>query len=433
MNRRERAEPAWRGISGLLVLILVLAACTSNEAVSRQTAATSTPTIAESESPQGTTEMAPSERPFRPGRLVILDEADEVVVVDPDGTNAGVLGPDREGRAFFQPIWSPDGRRVAAGYADSDGAGLAVLDATGGDMDLVQSASMPFYIYWSPDGRRVGFLNNGPEAGLDMTVLDTTTGEATVFGRGAPFYFSWAPDGRSIATHVDGETMEIRSLDNSVRSLDSPGFFQAPQWTQSGLFHLGVPAGGEQQLLLTGDETRGVGVVPGRVFFTANQDGTRIALASISELQGVTAALQTVPRLPVNRLLVIDVSSGTWDIVSDESFGAFFWSPDGERLLLIGSGDTAGSLRWSVWDGSLTAFESFLPSPGFVLEFLPFFDQYAQSMTLWSPDGEAFAYPAMTGGIPGIWIQDIDGTDPIRLTDGSWVSWSTQDPPLPSG
>jgi Tol biopolymer transport system component len=64
---------------------------------------------------------------------------------------------------------------------------------------------------------------------------------------------------------------------------------------------------------------------------------------------------------------------------------------------------------------------------------LPFFDQYAQSMTLWSPDGEAFAYPAMTGGIPGIWIQDIDGTDPIRLTDGSWVSWSTQDPPLPSG
>jgi TolB protein len=415
MNRRERAEPAWRGISGLLVLILVLAACTSNEAVSRQTAATSTPTIAESESPQGTTEMAPSERPFRPGRLVILDEADEVVVVDPDGTNAGVLGPDREGRAFFQPIWSPDGRRVAAGYADSDGAGLAVLDATGGDMDLVQSASMPFYIYWSPDGRRVGFLNNGPEAGLDMTVLDTTTGEATVFGRGAPFYFSWAPDGRSIATHVDGETMEIRSLDNSVRSLDSPGFFQAPQWTQSGLFHLGVPAGGEQQLLLTGDETRGVG------------------LASISELQGVTAALQTVPRLPVNRLLVIDVSSGTWDIVSDESFGAFFWSPDGERLLLIGSGDTAGSLRWSVWDGSLTAFESFLPSPGFVLEFLPFFDQYAQSMTLWSPDGEAFAYPAMTGGIPGIWIQDIDGTDPIRLTDGSWVSWSTQDPPLPSG
>ena len=223
MNLRAEAEPDWRRVSGLLVLILALTACTSNDAVSRQTAATATSMIAESESAVGTTSTAPTERPIRPGRLVILDGTGEVVVVDPDGTNAHVLGSDREGRVFFQPVWSPGGRRVAAGYADSDGAGLALLDATDGDMEVVQSVSMPFYIYWSPDGRRVGFLNNGPEADLDMTVHDTTTGEATVFGRGAPFYFSWAPDGRSIATHVDGETMEIRSLDNSVRSLDRRG------------------------------------------------------------------------------------------------------------------------------------------------------------------------------------------------------------------
>jgi Tol biopolymer transport system component len=57
-------------------------------------------------------------------------------------------------------------------------------------------------------------------------------------------------------------------------------------------------------------------------------------------------------------------------------------------------------------------------------DLVPFFDQYAQSMTLWSPDGTAFAFPAAVNGEAGIWRQDLSGGDPIRVAGGSWVAWS---------
>jgi len=165
--------------------------------------------------------------------------------------------------------------------------------------------------------------------------------------------------------------------------------------------------------------------VSGRVFFTANRRGTRIALATISEQDGVAVLAQPAPLLPANRLLVLDVVTGEWDIVSSDPLGAFFWSPAGDRLLVIGAGETEGTLLWSVWDDELISFEPFEPWPGFVFEFLPFFDQYAQSMTLWAPDGSAFAYPAVVNGQPGIWTQDVAGGPSVRIADGTWVSWSS--------
>ena len=413
---------SWSLVGGFLILIVVLSACTSGDGTPIPT---SIPTA---------TDVVPDAtgRSSVGGRLAILDELGRVVVVNPDGNEPRVLASPDEGEVYFQPTWSPEGSRIAAGYANSGSAGLALIDASTGDVEVVNSEAMPFFSYWSPTGEDIGFLNNGPEAGLDMTVHNTTTGETMVLGRGAPFYFSWAPDGESVATHVGGESMEIRSLDGAIRTLDPPGAFQAPQWTESGLFHLGVAPRG-QQLLLTKGETRGLGLISGQVLFTSNKDGSLIAVFSNSDQDGISAVSQTVPLLPGNRLLVLEVASGKWEIVSADPVGGFFWSPAGDHLLLIGRGETAGSLRWSVWDGELTRFESFQPSPGFVLEFLPFFDQYAQSMTLWSPDGGAFAYPAMANGRSGIWIQDVGGGDPVWISDGTWVSWSAQNTPDPAG
>jgi hypothetical protein len=90
----------------------------------------------------------------------------------------------------------------------------------------------------------------------------------------------------------------------------------------------------------------------------------------------------------------------------------------------MGTGERDLSIEWSVWEENLTGYGSFVPSPSFIQNLVPFFDQYAQSWTPWSPDGAAFAYPAAVGGTPGIWVQDIAGGNPTRIADGSWVSWS---------
>jgi TolB protein len=360
---------------------------------------------------------------------VITDDRGRVVVMDPDGSNADVL-TEADGLSYFQPTWSPDGDLIAAGHGGGSENGLVVIDTTNGGFDVAPSVGVPFYFFWSPDSAKLAFLNNGSDGRLELNLRDVAGATTDRFGTGAPFYFSWSPDGESIATHIGTDIMDIRSLGGDTESLAAPGVFQAPQWTDRGLFHIGL-TGDTQRLLLTAGETGSLGEVRGRTIFSATRDGSRIAVSSFSDQDGVSIAArpgrltQTEQVLPANRLIVLDVESGEWKTVTTEPVAAFFWSPNGSRLLVLGRGDLELSVEWSVWDGQLTGYGSFVPSPSFIQNLVPFFDQYAQSFTLWSPDGGSFAYPAATDGDPGIWIQKVEGGDPTRVGNGSWVSWSS--------
>jgi Tol biopolymer transport system component len=131
---------------------------------------------------------------------------------------------------------------------------------------------------------------------------------------------------------------------------------------------------------------------------------------------------QPTPALPSNQLVVAE-SDGTITVVSDSPALAFFWSPTGERLLVLDLVDS-GEARWQVWsDGELEEVVRFELEPSFARDLLPFFDQYAQSMSLWSPDGSAFAFPGSIDGEAGIWVQKL-GEEPTRVSAGTWVAWS---------
>ena len=92
---------------------------------------------------------------------------------------------------------------------------------------------------------------------------------------------------------------------------------------------------------------------------------------------------------------MIDRKTGTTDRVANEYSPAFFWSPDGTKLLSLLPEVAAGRVwfRWGVWEGG-SSFTTgrFVPSLVFSRDYLQFFEQYAQSMRLWSPDGSAFVY-----------------------------------------
>ncbi|NNC39629.1 MAG: hypothetical protein HKN95_02965 [Acidimicrobiia bacterium] len=401
---------------------LICAALVALSACSSGGNSTTSSAAPEATAPPSSTTTAADPLPIdAPGSLAILDNAGRVVVMNPNGSGARVVASPET--AYFQPIWSPDGSIIAAGVGEVDTPGLALIDASRGTVEVVATDQPVFFAHWSSDASRVAFLSNGVGGLLDMTVYDLDTSETALFGQGSPFYFSWSPDGDGLVSHVGVDVLDVTSQDGFVESLAAPGLFQAPQWTEAGIFHLGVE-GGSQQLLLTDGDSIPLGIVSGRAMFTATADGSRIALASLSEQDGVSARLQSIPILPANRLIVLDVATGDWEIVSRNPRGAFFWSPGGEHLLIIERGEVAGTLEWSVWDGTITSYGSFQPPAEFVGAFLPFFDQYAQSMTLWAPDGSAFAYPAVTDGVAGIWVQGVEAGAPVRVADGSWVSWS---------
>ena len=86
----------------------------------------------------------------------------------------------------------------------------------------------------------------------------------------------------------------------------------------------------------------------------------------------------------------------------------------------------AAELATIVWQaGSTTELSTMSPDPAFVADVLRFFDQYGQSLQLWSPDSAAFALPGAIDDDRGIWVHLVAGGDPVNVHDGSWVSWSS--------
>ena len=398
----------------LTSLVLLAAACTSDNGIAEPT------TTASAES---TTTTAPP--PPDVDRLVIIDAQGRVVAMDRDGASPVVLSEMDD--VPFQPAWSFDGSSIA--YADRNPpSAFVVADAEGGSAaQRVDTMTPPFYFLWSPSGDEIGSLRNG-STGIIFEITTIGDGIAmTERDRGQPFYYSWSPDGDRLVAHVGVDRLEVLELEGIDDPLiDDPGAFRAPQWSASGVFAARSTPSGQQLLRIAEDgESEVLADLLGAVVFTASPDGQRVAVQSFVEGEGSVSAALPQLSLPPNRLHVIDLETGEAEALTTEPALAFFWSPDGSQLLLLGPGGSAGETRWSVWDGeTITAGPAFRPGASWVAEFLPFFDQYAQGVSLWAPDSTAYAFPGAIGGVSGIWVAEPGGEDATKVADGTWVAWS---------
>ena len=84
-------------------------------------------------------------------------------------------------------------------------------------------------------------------------------------------------------------------------------------------------------------------------------------------------------------------------------------------------------LRLQVWDGkAVRQLNRFIPTPTFARQYLPFADQYAQSMQVWSPDSSSIVFAGLgEDGTAGVWVEAIDGKGlPQHVADGVFATWS---------
>ncbi len=411
-------------------MALIVAACSTgsgDEPVSESDEPTSSTTTVADTTADGPTPALPEV-----GRLVVLDDDRQVVAMDPDGADAVVLSEAYE--VPFQPIWSPDASRVT--YATrSAGPELVVTDADGQNVQRAALENPAFYLSWSPDGDRIGALRNGSDAvALDMIDLDGTDPEAVEIDQGAPYWLSWDPGGDRLAAHVGTDRLDVVGADGDISPLGvGPGAFRVPDWTDAGLVAVGAESG--QQALIRiapGGTVEVLAAVEGSVGFSVSPDGTRVAVQAFQpddEEAGevIQATLPTQEPLPTNSLVVLDLETGEVTIASLENVLAFFWSPVGDRLLLLTDGGGDGAVRWQVWDGeNLSDGPTFQLGESFARDFLAFFDQYQRSMSLWAPDGSGYAFPGRIDGEDGIWVADPTSDRATRVAGGSWVAWSSR-------
>jgi TolB protein len=405
------------GRYGILALVfsVVLVSCVGGDGGGSDPATATTTTT----TPTATTTNAPLD----PGRLVILDETGNIVVLDPDGTNEDVITEDAgASAAYAQPLWSPDGRALAWGEVRDSGFAVGIHTFDSDELVSVPTTNLPFYLSWSPGGEQIGVLHNGP-AGIDFNLVDVARSRISRVGTGAPYYFSWSPAGDILVTHVGADRVETIDSAGESTALEPTGpFYLAPQWTDAGVFHVA-----DDELVVESDNgTRAeVANVSGLTMFVSNPQGTRVALQATGDGDALEVALTETPTVPSGTVSVIDVEAGTVDSVADDLAVGFFWSTTGESLLALVPDETGNVVPkvWTTGDG-VEDYPSYRPSAAMLRDTFPFFPQYAQSVNFWAPDGSAFAYAGVVDGDEGIWVQPLTGAPRVRVSAGRWVAWS---------
>ncbi|MGH7820935.1 MAG: TolB family protein, partial [Candidatus Binatia bacterium] len=226
------------------------------------------------------------------------------------------------------------------------------------------------------------------------------------------------------------ELGETSAAEPKVEKLtDQPAAFRAPAWSPDGrrFAYAGFSDGRASSLFVR--ERRGstldLGLVSSRLVFSWTPDGASITVAEAAVPGGTLLA-------GVNLVRIEDARR---EPLYAGPLGAFFWSPDGSRLLVAAPDFDTGEWRWLVVDRARRQARElvrFLPNPEFQMLLLHF-DQYALSHRVWAPDSRHFvfaAYPSGGDGSPGpaistVWVVDTTDASAKRVGDGRVAFWSS--------
>lgn len=410
-------------LASISLLAAILTACTTTGDSDRDTLPDAR-TIA--------TEVSVVEDAF-PGRLLVLGTEGEIITMRPDGSDPVTLAAPDPDIERTQPTWSPDGSRVAWTERRADQETyLLVADSAGGDVIEWPSPLLAVYIAWGPDGEHLALTGSQGDGDLLLAIAGPA-GDIEVIDQGAPVYFDWAPDGTEVLARVSGR-FEYLAIDGSGReTIPVTGEFRLGAHVAESLL-LGTGRDVGEALALAnrhGEIERELVRYAVPMAFVADETGSRVAVMSRGspESQALSRLEDTdLPIIDAERLVVVATSNGDLEEVSQARNIAWFWSPDGRELLYstVEAVDGIERLQWHTWDGQeTTSYRPFSPTGLFGRDYLAYFDQFALSISLWAPDGSAFAY---AGGESledaGIWVQKVDGGDPVRVSPGEVALWS---------
>jgi TolB protein len=376
-----------------------------------------------------------------PGNRLLVQGLDgNIYTMRPDGSQVIALTREASAtRQFMQPTWSPMGDEIV--YTDilvQEGAlenSVVIAMHDGSERTEYAAPYAPFYYSWSPDGQRLAYLSNWMtlnEPSIALRLLDRASDapeEIRTLAEGQPLYFSWSPDGLEMITHIDGERIEVQHVDGNRRAVLSPDVipspaFPAPQWSDDGsrlLYAITSPTGHQLVAANAGGEiVQEITDFEEQISFGLSPDGERVAYVLTPN---------DVAFAGFGPLYVTELETNRTRELSAAPVMAFFWSPDGQKLAYLAveqRGETI-RLRWLVWDGSRsTPYAWVLPTRIFLERYLTFFDQYARSMSIWSPDSSAFVYAATDeANRTGIWVQRLEeGAEAHYVARGVFASWS---------
>jgi hypothetical protein len=346
------------------------------------------------------------------------DDGGGVYVFDGRGGGARTIVYESADRLPFYLYWSPDGRHVSFLTSEPDGIALRLAPADGSAPATTVREGAPMYWDWIGSDRLLVHSGGvGPDAFVGEVGLDGGSLEQRTI---APGYFR-APDvsrdGRYRSYVVGGDgpvgVLVVESRDGTERH----------ETTVFGIAAIGFDPTGEMLAFIASDQRRqrqstvpvgplrlvdsGSGAVrtilDGAVFaFFWAPDGRTIAALRFPAADGGGVASTGVGRAAVG-----SAGLGTGadvDLAAGVGLGAGSGVGSGAGVGLgagVGVGRTVQStsgitLALAIIDaptGTIRSEQSVRLGDLFVDQLMPFFDQYALSHRLWSPDGSSVLLP----------------------------------------
>ena len=399
------------------------------------------------------------------GLIAYIGADGNIYVSDQAGGNLtqlteDALIPESQGqplRYYQSPTWSRDGNRVAFVRLSSDGeqakSDVVVADVNDSSLSEIYTSESehPIYLNWSPGDENITFISTSVSGeNILLQSVPAEGGDRTIIDAGSPYYWSWAPDGNTMVIHAGGaaastpEHLAFLMTDSDTvmeYPVDTtPGAFQAPAWSPDGSrIALARAEDGKNEIVITdaaGENPSAVGTFTETTAFAWSPDSS--SLAYIDGRQALDAGT-------VGSLHVVDMETSR-EIVEEGNIISFFWSPSGEELAYFvllqvqaeaSSSDQSGepaqtgpqfALELNVLDvtnGESRELFAYRPTQQF-LNLLLYFDQYHQSVTIWSPDNNNLVLSFLNNaGTPGLAIVAASGNlEPRFLTEGYLAFWS---------
>lgn len=388
--------------------------------------------------------------PKLPGRIAYIGADRNVFVLDLQNSQSIKLTQDGgRSRPYLWPTWSTDGR-LAYFVATNSGEKITseIYVSADGKQIGTLAASLPdqffTYAYWSPENCQVGedcrdlavLLSNleTNQFSLEMIRDSKSNFQHATAGTGSPFYYSWSPDGTRMLWHRNNATLSLYDISKGRADNDlslKPGAFQAPAWSPvDDRLLFGALASDQKSTDLVMSANKEMRVL-------APQLGTPLAFLWSPDGNYIAYTSNEGP------LLVVDGNGKTITGSPGNGVLAFYWSPDSNYLAYVTLAASSGSLNvrystnaqqenglaWSILDirtGKAIHYGAFVPTSEMIYV-LSYFNQFAQSHRVWSPDSRYLVYSElMPNGQPIISLLDTTQIDtlPLSIANGTIGVWS---------
>ena len=391
---------------------------------------------------------APGDRAATLNRLAVI-ASDRIYTISPDGSDRVDL--NHNGRVpTAAVIWSHDGQHLIFVASERNQTRVNSARPDGQDTRVLYEAERvrePFYLSGSPDDRHVAFLAPDPAVGMQLQVAETdqpSSARAAVTGQ--PNYSAWSPDSQALLVHIGGTraeafvgTYEMKAA--ATQKIETqPAAFQAPVWSPQGQqqwLYARQPDGRGELVIGDGHATRTLAEFDGGIAFGLSPDGQHVAYA-----------VNTPDSFLYEGLTLIDVSTQAAHTYFKGNVLAFFWSPDGQKLAFLTgvlvepapvgrAGGLAAPRRpqqrtlqitWHVLDlatQQTIELNTFEPTESFIY-LVQYFDQFAQSVSVWSPDSHALVYAGQPlVGERGVYVVETQAAaEPRFVGPGDFAIWS---------